>query len=51
MTLEEIQMVTIDEDIGVMSNYVLHGWPSTEAEVQKVVQPYWSLRDEMAVIE
>ena len=39
MTTEEIQHATIDDEhIGVLSNYVLHGWPSTQAEVQTEVQ-------------
>ena len=29
---------------------VLHAWLSTKAEVQKELKPYWSFRDETAII-
>ena len=38
-----------DDHIGVLSPYVMHGWPSTRTEVVKEVQPYWSFRDEVVV--
>ena len=45
-------MKTIDnEHIGLLSNYVLHVWPSTKLEVKNEVQPYWSFRDEIVVID
>ena len=35
----------------MLSEYVLHGWPSMRAEVLKGLQPYWSSRDEIAIID
>ena len=48
---EEIHLVSIDDEcIGVLSNYVLYGWPSRKAEVQKEAQPHWSFRDAITVM-
>ena len=30
---------------------LLQSWPSIKAEVQKNLQPYWSFRDETAIID
>ena len=52
MTEEEIGCVTIDDDhISAHSTYVIHGWSSRRAQVIKEVQPNWSFRDEVAVID
>ena len=52
MTAEEIRLATIDyKHIGMLSNYVLHGLPAVKSEVQKEVQPYWSFRDEIVIID
>ena len=46
MMADEIWLTTTgNEHIGVLSNYILHGWPSTKAEVQNEAQPNWSFRD------
>ena len=51
MTAEEIWLATIcNECSSVLSNYVLHGRPSTKAEIKKEVQGYCSLRDEIVII-
>ena len=39
------------EHIGMLSELILYGWPLTKAEVQEDLQPYWSFRDEIAVID
>ena len=52
MTAEEIRSVTTDDEhICRLSEYVLHSWLSITAEVQKDLQPYWSFRDEIAIID
>ena len=52
MRTEEIRYAAVHDDhIDVLSTYVMYGWPSTRAEVIKEVQPYWSFRDELAVID
>ena len=41
MTAEEPRLPTLDDEhLGMLSEYVLHGWLSTKAEVQKELQPY-----------
>ena len=36
MTTEEIRLATLDnEHLGMLSEYILHGWLSTKSEVQK----------------
>ena len=48
MTAENIWLATIDDEHkGMLTNYTLHGWPATKAELQKEIQPYWSFRDEI----
>ena len=40
-----------DDDIGMLTISVIHGWPSTRADVKKEVQPYWSFQDQVTVID
>ena len=41
MATKEIRSVTIDDKyICMISDYVMHGWPSMRAEVQIGLQPY-----------
>ena len=36
ITAEEIRLATLDyEHLSLLSDYVLYGWPSTKAEVEK----------------
>ena len=51
MTAKEIRIaMPDDEHIGMLSELILHGWPSTKIEVQKHLQPCWSFKDENASI-
>ena len=40
-----------DELLEILSERVIHGWPLTKAEVQKVPQLYWLFRDEITIID
>ena len=40
-----------DEYLVILSGYVLCSWPSTKAELMKELQSYWSLRDEVVIID
>ena len=52
IVLWHTRLATLDDKyIGLLSELVLHSWPSTEAEVQKDLQPYWSFRDKIAIID
>ena len=40
MTEEEIRTATLDDEFkGILTDLVLHSWPSTKAEVQKELHP------------
>ena len=50
MTPEEIRIETLNgEDIGMLSELTLNGWPSAKAKEQKDLQPYWSFRDKITI--
>ena len=52
MRAEEIRPATIDYgQLNKLSEHVLHGWPSLRAIIWKDLQPYWSFRDETAIID
>ena len=52
MTIEEIRSATVDnEQLSMLSEYVLHSWPSMRAVVQKELQMYWSFRDDIVIID
>ena len=52
MTAEEIWLTTLDDKhIGLLSEYILHSWPSTRTEVHKEAQPHLSFRGEIAIID
>ena len=52
MTAEEITTATLDyEHLDILAKLVVCGWPLTEAEVQMELQPYWSFRNEIAIID
>ena len=46
--VEATGIATLDhKHIGMLSEPVLHSWPSTKAEGQKELQPYWSFRERL----
>ena len=52
MMAEEIRLVMPnDEYIGMLSEPILHSWPSTKAEVQKDPHLYRLFRDEITIID
>ena len=51
MRAEEIRFATTDDKhLNMLSEYVLHGWPSVRAEVQKDLQMCWSFRNKTAIV-
>ena len=51
-TVEEIRSVTLEDDnIGALSTYMIHAWPSTKAKVIKEIHQSWPFRDETLVID
>ena len=52
MTTEEIREVTLeDEQFSAWAELKFHSWPCTKTRVQKELYPYWSFRDELAIID
>ena len=52
MTTEEMRIVTLeDENLSALAELVLHVCPSTKAEIHNELQPYWSFREEKAIID
>ena len=52
LRVKQIRVAVLeDEHLGLLSEYVLYGWPWMKTEVQKDLQPYWSFRDGIAVID
>ena len=52
MRTEEIRLETLNnEHFGILSEYIVCGWPSTKAEVWNELLPYWSFRDEIVIID
>ena len=52
MTGEEIGKAMLDDEyIGMLSELIYKSWPSTKAEVQKHLQPCWSFRGDIAIID
>ena len=52
ITADEIRTATVDnESLCILLDLILHGWPSSEAEVQKELQCYWSFWGENVIID
>ena len=52
MTAEEMRYVMQDDDlVNALTTYMIQGWPLTREEVKENLKPYWSLRDNLAVID
>ena len=52
MTPEEIsQALQADDNLNVLTEYMINGWPSTKAEVKEEIRLYWLIRDNMAAID
>ena len=51
MSISQIQQASIqDEHLQCLKSFIIAGWPSTEDELHTDLKPYWSYRDELAVI-
>ena len=52
MTAEEVRKTTLeDKYLNAVAELILHNSPSSKFEVQEELQPYWSFRDEIVVID
>ena len=52
VSMAEIQQAsTQDDHLQHLKHFIIAGWPSTKDELHADLKPYWSYRDELAVID
>ena len=52
MSISQIQQAsTQDDHLQCLISFVIAGWPSTKEELHTDLKPYWSYRDELAIID
>ena len=52
MSMSQIQQASAeDEHLQCLKSFIITGWPSTKDELHTDLKPYWSYRDELAVID
>ena len=52
ISIAEIQhTMAQDEHLQQLKNIIITGWPSTKDELHSDITPYWSYRDDLAVID
>ena len=52
VSLSQIQQAsTQDDHLQCLKSFIIAGWPSTKEELHTNLKPYWSYRDELAVID
>ena len=50
--MAEIQQASAQDDhLQYLKGFIIEGWPSTKDELHADLKPYWSFRDELAVID
>ena len=50
--MSQIQQASAqDEHLQCLKSFIIAGWPSTKDELHADLKPYWSYRDELAVID
>ena len=51
MSILQIQQASAqDEHLQCLKSFIIAGWPSTKDELHSNLRPYWSYRDDLAVI-
>ena len=52
MSISQIQQTTVEhEHIQCLKNIIITGWPSTKELLHIYIRPYWSYKDDLAVID
>ena len=52
VSMSQIQQASAqDEHLQCLKSFIITGWPSTKDELHADLKPYWSYRDELAVID
>ena len=51
VSISQIQQAsTQDDHLQCLKGYIIAGWPSTKDEMHNDLKPYWSYRDELAIV-
>ena len=52
MSILQIQQASAQDDhLQCLKSFIITGWPSTKDKMHSDLKPYWSYRDELAVID
>ena len=52
MSILQIQQASAqDKHLQCLKSFIIAGWPSTKDELHSDLRPYWSYRDDLAVID
>ena len=52
MSIHQIQQATIqDEHLQWLKSLIITGWPDTKDQLHQDIRPYWSFKDDLAVID
>ena len=52
VSISQIQQASAqDNNLQCLKNFIITGWPSTKDELHADLKPYWSYRDELAIID
>ena len=52
ISIAEIQQVSSEDNhLQQLKNIIISGWPDSRDKLRVDLQPYWSYRDELAVID
>ena len=52
MSIQQIQQATAeDEHLQWLKCFIIAGWPESKDQQHQDIRPYWSFRDDMAVID
>ena len=52
MSISQIQQASLqDNHLQCLNSFIITGWPSIKDELHSDLRPYWSYRDDLAVID
>ena len=52
LSISQIQQASAQDDhLQCLKSFIITGWPSTKEELHTNLKPYWSYRDELAIID
>ena len=52
MSIHQIQQATVqDEHLQLLKSLIITAWPGTKDQLHQDIRPYWSFKDDLAVID